>query len=114
MMKLDCIRWKWGQGHVYHLNLNTGKIIIDIWNLPPPEPTTAEIQTASNDYDAYLISQDSKYLQYLSKIAGLDYDQIDTYISGISTMAQAKVFMKRMAFGLVALTNILKEDRRVK
>ncbi len=115
-MKLRCLYWKYGGGNSFnHKDPVTGKIIIDKWNHPTePEPTEAEIQTISDDYEIHLAGQDTKYMQYLAKIANLDYDQIDTYINNISNMAGAKVLMKRMAFALVALTNILKENRTVK
>lgn len=111
-MNINTVTWKeWKcRSHIDGL----GNIIIDDWTGPGSQPTTAQIQTASDDYDAHLVSQDSKYIQYLSKISDLDYDQIDNYVDNITNLAGAKVLMKRMAFAIVALVNILKEERSVK
>lgn len=58
-MKLKCLNWKYGSGNSFnHLDEVTGKIIIDRWNHPTePEPTEAEIQQISDEYEQHLIDQ---------------------------------------------------------
>lgn len=111
-MNINTVNWK-GWNCNAHID-GSGNIVIDKWISPGTQPTTAEIQTASDEYDAYLIAQDAKYLQYLNKISDINYDQIGTIVDSISSLAQAKPVIKKMAYAIVALTNILKEDRKVK
>ena len=57
-MNILAITWKYGNGSCNaHLDPITRNIIIDKWNLPQPEPTEAEIQQASDEYEQHLIDQ---------------------------------------------------------
>jgi len=107
--------WKWGNGFGNaHIDSVLGKMIIDKWSLVQPQPSQVEVDQCMIDYESYMQGQDTKYIQYLSKISDLDYDQIDNYVDGITNLSGAKVLMKKMAFAIVALVNILKEERSVK
>lgn len=54
-MKIGTVNWKkWKcKSHID----NAGKIIIDNWISPGQQPTTVEIQQASDDYDVYIANQ---------------------------------------------------------
>ena len=89
-MKITSIIWKYGNGSCNaHLDPITKNIIIDKWNLPQPEPTTAEIQQASDEYDQHLIDQPIQ--------DQADFSAIKTKLKnklGITTNAEWKKFRK--------------------
>ena len=111
-MNINAVNWK-GWNCNAHIDEITKNIIIDIWVSPGIQPTTAEIQQASDDYDIHLAAQDAKYPQWLSKIASIEYDDIPGFIDPLSSVAQMKVALKKMCYFMVSLKNIIKEDRKV-
>jgi len=112
MSKLDALIWKWGQGCCdAHIDAS-GEIVIDEWkHATIPEPNETEIAQAITEYETFLQGEETKYIEYLSKINDLYYDQIDSYISAISNLADAKAFLKKLSKATLALVKVLKSKK---
>ena len=84
-MKIETVNWM-GWKCNSHLDSHE-KIIITKWNTPGPQPTTAEIQTASDEYDVYLANKPAQDLA--------DFAAMKTKVKnkiGITTQAEWKKF----------------------
>ncbi len=90
-MKLQCLYWKYGEGNsLNHVDEATGKIIIDKWNHPTePEPTEAEIQIISDDYEQHLIDEKAQDVVNFAAVKAKLKNRL-----GISTKAEWKKFRK--------------------
>lgn len=87
-MKLGLFDWKGWNCSAYK-DVTTGNFIIDEWFSPGPQPTPAEIQQASNEYDQHLIDQANQ--------EPIDFVAIKTKLKnklGITTQAEWKKFRK--------------------
>ncbi len=86
-MKIETVNWKeWKCSS--HLDSNE-KIIITKWNTPGPQPTTAQIQQASDDYDVYLANKPAQDLADFAAVKAKLKNKL-----GITTQAEWRKFRK--------------------